>query len=214
METAAAQPEATAKPEEKAQVAAQQAPEQKAPESKTPENDPNWLKSRLESAEKSAAKKLLESLGVQSLEDAKAAIERAKQAELEKLSEQERTQKLIQELAPKAQKAEQLLGTVRSYAERELSTLTEVQQGVVKSLAGDDPDAILRTIGVLRPTWATAAEKPAQPASTSNASPAPPAVTTNSPEDAKAVYGRLQKTDPFAAAEYLLTHRREIYGAQ
>lgn len=186
--------------------------QQSAAPDAAPETEPTWLKSRLEQAKTAAQKDLLKSLGLEKPDDIKAALAKLKTLEDEKLTEQEKTTRRLAELEPKANRASQLEATVKQYAERELSGLSELQRAAVASLAGDDHARVLSAIETLKPTWASAtpAAEPPKPASTTAAAPPPAPAGTTSQVDHKAEYSRLCKSNPFEAARYFNENSRHI----
>jgi len=197
-----------------------------------PEKDENWLKGRLDQAKKSGQKELLKSLGVEKPEDVKAALDRLKVLDEEKLTTEQKTAAKLAELEPKASRAAALEATVKGYADRELAGLSELQRAAVTNLAGEDPERVLKTIESLRPTWGASGATGAAGAqgatgatgstgatgatgstgaSTTAAGKAPGAITnTESPVDHKAVYADLLKTNPFAAPRYYDAHSKAI----
>lgn len=177
-------------------------------------NDASWIKPRLEREAAAAEARILKSLGVSSVDEAKAKFADAQKVLDAQLSEQERQNKRLAELEPTAARVGALEATVREYADRELAGLTDLQRASVASLAGDDPAKILKALEVLRPTWAAAKppEAPQQkPDTTSAAAPTPPAAKREH-VDHKAVFAELQKSNPFAAAQYIQRHARAIVG--
>src|SRR6478752_580278 len=117
---------------------------------KDPEAQAKWLKGRLEQAKKSGEKELLKSLGVEKPEDVKAALDRLKTIDAEKLTADERTAAKLKELEPQAARAATLETTVKGYAEKEFGELTDEQKAAVTRLAGEDPAKVLDTIATLR----------------------------------------------------------------
>lgn len=192
-----------------------------------PEKDENWLKGRLDQAKKSGQKELLKSLGVDKPEDVKAALDRLKVLDEEKLTTEQKTAAKLAELEPKASRAVALEATVKAYADKELAGLSELQRAAVTNLAGEDPERVLKTIESLRPTWGASAGAAgavetsgstgstgatgSAGASTTAAGKAPGAITnTESPVDHKAVYAGLLKTNPFEAPRYYDAHSKAI----
>jgi hypothetical protein len=176
------------------------------------EAEPPWLKGRLEQARTSAQKDFLKSIGVDKPEDVTAALAKLKTLEYEKLSEAEKTTRRLAELEPRANRAGELEATVKAYADRELSGLSDLQRAAVASLAGEDPAKVLRAIESLKPTWAAAPVATAAPvpASTSAASPQPAAAGSTSQIDHKAEFARLRKENPFEAPRYFAEHSKHI----
>lgn len=187
--------------------------------------EPEWLPQRLERAKASAQSDLLRSLGVQSVDDAKALVEAARKLENERKTEAERFAEKLAALEPRAKQAEDYARKLGAYADAELSKLSEAQRAAVLGIVGDDKTRVLDTIEVLRPTWAVAPpvapqqQAPAQvaapqrppPASTSGATVHPSGAISPQQVDHRAEYERIKATHPVAAALYLVEHSTEIY---
>ena len=103
--------------------------------------EPDWFKRRLEQHERSITKKLLGAVGVEKLEDAKAAVVKARELEEAQKSEIEKANAKAAALAPKAQRADVLEAIVAERVTRELSALTPEQKQAVLTGAGEDPAA-------------------------------------------------------------------------
>lgn len=187
-----------------------------------PEQDPEWFKNRLGQAKKTAEKELLKSFGFEKPEDAKAALDRLKALDAEKLTAEERNAAKLKELEPQAARAATLETTLKGYAEKEFGELSDEQKAAVTRLAGEDPAKVLDTIATLRPTWAAkaaaaagatgAASTETQGASTTSAGKQPAGTSTTSGVDHKAEYQRLKTTNPILAAEYRQAHGKELNG--
>lgn len=177
-------------------------------------NKPPWLDDRLARAEKSARDALLADLGVTDQAAAKAAIAAAKAAADASKTAEQRAADATAEAAQQRREAERLLAITTEHASRMMFVLTAEQQKAVKDIAGDDPAAQLRAIGVLGPTWAkdaaaTAATAPAAPVAPVTTGPganAPAGAAPGSPPDHRAVYTTMRETNPFAAAAYGLSN--------
>jgi hypothetical protein len=117
------------------------------------------LKARLEEERQKGARKAEESiaktLGV-SVDEARAAIEKARALEAEKLSELEKRDLAIKDLTPKAQRAAELEAVVLAQSTAAMAALSESQRAAVQAVAGDDPVRVLSTIQAMRPTWESA----------------------------------------------------------
>lgn len=195
-----------------------------APPIAPPEKDPEWLNKRVAQAKTNAQAELLRTLGVTSLDDAKAAVAAAQaKADADKTIAQKAADA---ELALKAAREQNtaLTASIATYATAQLATLTEPQKAAVTAIAGDDPAKQLTAIEALRPTWAVApapvapaGTPPATPAGAAPATPAVPPTDTapgqtapkqnsTSPADPKAVYAEIKKTNPVVAARYALVH--------
>lgn len=179
------------------------------PAAQPPGEEPGWLKPRLEQAQRAAQADLLKSLGAEKPEDLAAKLKRLDELETASLTEQERIQKQLADLTPRAQRAESLEATVKQYATRELAGLTEAQQNAVKVLAGEDPSRVLTAIEQLKPTWVATPAPAAPPANTAPPAAAP-AAATGSPVDHKAEFERLKQTNPFEAARYRIEHAQHL----
>lgn len=180
------------------------------------DEQPNWLPMRLEQAKRSATGEVLKALGVDNVEAAKAAIDKARAIEEQSKSELQRLNERLAALEPAATKAKSLEERLSRSADAELAKLTEQQRAAVLAIAKDDKTAALDTIEALRPTWAAlaapavAAPLPA-PAKTTAAPAAPPASTTSATTDHRAVYESMKAENPLAAALYLDAHARQIF---
>ncbi len=185
---------------------APQAPAQAGKPAAAPDQDPEWIGPRLERERA----KILKNLGVQSLEDAKKAVDAAKAAEDAKKSAAEKAAELELSLKSKTAEAQAMAEALGAYAKSQMGALTEAQRNAVAAVAGEDPAKQLKTIEALRPTWASAAAPaaPAAPPPPKDTAPAPAApkegAATSTPPDAKAIHEELQKTNPVLAARYAL----------
>jgi len=186
---------------------------------------PDWLNGRIAQAKQSERADLLKSLGVNTPEEAKAAIDAAKKvADANKTAEQRATDLGVQ-LAAEQAKTKQYEATLVARAKNELATLTEPQRLAVEALAGDDAGAQLLAIDTLRPTWGGAsapvaapvagAPRVAAPASTT-AAPAAPAtnIVPPTPTDHAAVYDELKTRNPMAAANFYSAYHDQIAAAR
>jgi len=119
------------------------------------------LKARLEEERQKGARKaeeaLAKELGV-SVADAKAALEKMRALEQERMSDLEKRDAAIKALEPKAQRAAELEAIVTAQANAAIADLDEAKRAAVTAIAGDDPARVLQTIAALRPTWATVAQ--------------------------------------------------------
>lgn len=191
---------------------------------------PKWVAARLEQAKRVAAADVLRTIGAETPEAAKAAVERAKAAADAEKSAADRAAEATQRAATLQKERDDLHSTVGVYAAAQLSALTAEQRAAVTALAGDNPAAQLRTIDALRPTWAVvapppppvvAAPPPAPPPPAPLAAPANTAAPTNAPAaspppaatDHLAVLKNLETTNPIRAARYRTTYAGEIEAA-
>lgn len=176
------------------------------PDAKPEVKDPNWLPARLERERRS----MLKDLGVEKVDDAKAAI-----AELRKIRDAEKTEteRLRSELAAaseKAKRSDYLEGVLALKAKSELATLTDAQREAVLGIAPEDSGAQLKAIETLRPTWSqqvAAMVAPKAPAANTAPVAKAPQATAPEAENVLNTYERLRKLDPFAAANFRLANR-------
>ena len=199
------------------QTPAGEAPKPHVPASALPDDA---LKSRLEAAKATGRNELLRELGVTDPAQLKTALASIAAAEEARKTETEK----FAELSTKEKQAQARLAVldqaVASVWEAESVKLTPEQSKAVTDIAGDDVAMRVRTLNVLRATWATppalAAQTPsATPQTLASTAPSAgaPAPTTTSQTNHKAHYEELQKTNPIQAARYLQSHEREIFPA-
>jgi TolA-binding protein len=186
-----------------------------------PTEPPNWLPMRLEQAKRSALAEAQKALGVESLEQAKALIEKAKTLEEQRKSDVEKLTERVTSLEPKASRASALEERLGRMADAALAGLTEAQRAAVLAIAKDDKTAALDTIEALRPTWAAlaapAAAPPAPlpaPAKTTAATAAPATTGPSAGTDYRATYEAMKAENPLAAAQFLNLHSRQIFPGQ
>ena len=174
---------------------------------------PEALKQRLDQAKHSGQTELLASWGVTDPAQVKAYIDGARAAEEAKKSNEQR----IAEQSVKLTAYEEGLAVaVETFG----ATIKPEQKAAVDAIAGTDKALWLKTYRALAPTWIAAAPSiPAAPPAVPPVAPAtgaalatapqvPPAPPPNgtppvSPPNHKEVYERIQKTNPFAASQYL-----------
>ena len=180
-----------------------------------PTEPPNWLPMRLEQAKRSALAEAQKALGVESLEQAKALIEKAKTLEEQRKSDVEKLTERVTSLEPKASRASALEERLGRMADAALAGLTEAQRAAVLAIAKDDKTAALDTIEALRPTWAAMAPAPPAPlpapAKTTAATAAPPAIAPTAVTNHRATYDALKAENPLAAAQYLNAYAKQIF---
>lgn len=193
---------------------------------------PKWVAARLEQAKRVAATEVLRSIGAETPEQAKAAVERAKAAADAEKSAADKAAEATARAALLQKERDDLHSTVGVYAAAQLSALTAEQRAAVVALAGDSPAAQLRTLDALRPTWTAAppagnappvATSPpvappapaplAAPANTAPPQGAPPAGAPPAQVDHLAVLKTLETTNPIRAARYRTTYASEIEAA-
>jgi hypothetical protein len=182
-----------------------------APAPKREDGTPDWLPDRLQRAEQAAVTKALSTLGVKTLDEAKAVIEAAKKAEDAQKTEAQRTQERLAALEPEAQAAKAYRERLERFADAELGKLSEPQRAAVLRLADGDKAKALDAIEALRPTWQTAPPPaPPPPPATTAPPPTAPSSTAPSAVNVKEQYRALREKNPFAAAELLARHYRDI----
>lgn len=189
---------------------------------------PKWVAARLEQAKRVAATEVLRSIGAETPEQAKAAVERAKAAADAEKSAADKAAEATARAALLQKERDDLHSTVGVYAAAQLSALTAEQRAAVVALAGDSPAAQLRTLDALRPTWTAAlpagnapppvapapvAAPLAAPANTAPPQGAPPAGAPPAQVDHLAVLKTLETTNPIRAARYRTTYASEIEAA-
>lgn len=184
--------------------------------------EPDWLNGRIAQAKTNAVADLVKSLGVASVDEAKAAVEASRAAADAKKSVEQKNAEINTALAVERERASGYEAIIKARAAAELATLTPEQRAAVEALAGDDVGSQLVAIDTLRPTWSKAtataptapAPKPA-PASTTGATGAPAANAGPAPQiDHAAVYDDLKVRNPMFAAHYQERHAAEITAAR
>ena len=131
----------------------------------TQENkEPEWLKPRLEQAERATERKVLERLGVTDFESATKAISEAKAAAEANKTAAEKAAELAAKLATTQSEAERLATATREHADTMLGVLSAEKQAAIKAVAGEDAAKQLAAIKALSPTWAK--QEPAKPVNT------------------------------------------------
>ena len=190
---------------------------------------PKWVAARLEQAKRVAATEVLRSIGAETPEQAKLAVERAKAAADAEKSAADKAAEATARASALQKERDDLHSTVGVYAAAQLASLSSEQRAAVVALAGDNPAAQLRTLDALRPTWTAATALPpvsaapppapppapplAMPANTAPPQGAPPASTPPAQVDHLAVLKTLETTNPIRAARYRTTHAVEIEAA-
>ena len=175
---------------------------------------PEALNQRLERERR----KILSDLGVENVDDVKKALAEYKAAQDAKKAESELWAEKLAAYEKQVAQLSALQSVVSERARYELEQLTDEQRAAVRALSGDDEAAALRAITALRPTWQRG-EQVAQPSTvpeplSTSAKASAPADTTHSPPDRRAEWESLKRTNPVAAANYLLRHRTEIFPSQ
>lgn len=179
---------------------------------------PEALKARLEAAEASGQRKLLESLGIKEAAELKTLIdEKHKRDEAAKSLEQRAAEQATALEAERARGAA-LIATIKARADVEIAALTDAQRAAVAAIAGDDASKQLAAIDALKPTWgsqsAPAVQAPSAPAAQSTTTPrasAPAEAGTVAMADARATFERLKVENPFAAAQFARRHAGSLF---
>ena len=121
-------------------------PEPVAPEPAAPA-DPDWLPARLERAEKSATNKLLGTLGVDSVDSAKALLEEAARLKAEQMTEAQRA--AAEAEAARTEAAElraALAARDLADAKRDILAKAHLDASLADILRGDDPDSFAESV--------------------------------------------------------------------
>lgn len=185
------------------------------PKAEQPKANPDTVsmpKSAFDARLEQAKRSMLTELGVESVDVVKAALATAKAAEEAKKSDAQKLAEFEAKYASTAASVEALTKTVASYAQSQMSGLSESQKAAVISIAGNDPAKQLSTIDALKPTWVAAPVEAVQaPAIANSAPPRKSAPSDNgspnvAPVDHVAVHADLVKTNPVVAARYALAH--------
>jgi hypothetical protein len=178
------------------------------------------LIARIAAAKKTGQSELLSKLGLSSEEELASAIASHKAAQEAAKTEQQKAVERDVELQKTKAQLSEYQAAIEATWNSESVKLTTEQLAAVTEVAGDNPAARVRVLGVMRKTWAATPTAPtaaptttttAAPVSTMPAGTAPAATGTTSPTDHKAEYDRLQKQNPIKAASYMQRHAREIF---
>lgn len=177
------------------------------------------LAKRLEEERASARTRLLKELGYEKAEDLKGALAKAKSIEDASLTEQQRTAKLLEELTPKAKRADTLSATLTKFLAAEEAAIPEAKRGLLDlAPLSDNPEARLEWIATAkaRGLFTDAAPQPpalpppAKPATTlAPSGPATPKApgTLTAYEQHQAL---VKSGQTLRAAAYAQLHAREI----
>ncbi len=175
--------------------------------------DPAWLAKRLERARLS----VLAEMGVENVDNAKAALADLKKRRESEMSETERLVARNAELEASAKVADEYRAAVTERAAAALAGLTPEQREFVEESANGDPLRTLRLADKARAafqvTAAPAAKPVPAPASTSAASPGPTPASAQSANHL-ATWESLKASNPVLAAHYLSAHTVEISEAR
>jgi hypothetical protein len=190
--------------------------------------EPAWLPERLARAAETASKKILQDLGVSSVDDLKTIVKTAKEADDAKKSLTDKYADTTKTLDTTSKQLEEANSVIKARAEAEFTSLTKEQQEAVTAIAGDNHAARLKAITALSPTWTkpaaapatTPAEKPPlqAPGNTSTQGVKPPATPPAPPstDDAAilAKYEELHKSNPVLAAGYMTQNYQALLRAR
>lgn len=187
-------------------------------------SSPDAFKARLAEERSTAERALYKALGVKGADDIKTALGELKTLRDAQLSEQERANKAIAELTPKAQRAEALEQSLRSYLANEEAAIPDDKRGLLDlAPSADSPEARLSWIAAAKakglfsaaaaPVAAIAEQRPAKPATTM--APSGPNVTTTA---AKTPYQQYQDIlasgNRILAAQFRQQHAKAIEATQ
>jgi len=144
------------------------------------------LKRRLDQSRASALADFIKGLGVTDEAALKAAVNDHKRLELEKMSDLEKRDAQIKDLAPKAARAAELEAIVKAVAEEQAAGLTDTMRAAVDQLAGDDPARRIAAIKAFRSALPAAplvapAPTPVAPPAAAPKPPIQPGATTAPP---------------------------------
>jgi hypothetical protein len=179
-----------------------------------PADADKWLPARL-ARERNA---LLKKFGVDSEEQLTERLKKAKELEDAQLSEQERTQRLLAELTPKAQEADELRALLSASVDTQFNALPEAARNAIDAVANGDPRERIKLIGVMQAAGLGAAPTPpvntappvAPPVSAGNAGTPPPR-----PSGVQSMFEQWEAiTDPVARTLFYRVHSREIEGSR
>lgn len=190
----------------------------------TQSQEPSWLPDRLARAAEAAEKKRLQELGVPSFEELSKIVKAAKEAADANKSLTDRYAETTSTLTNAQKQLESANAVIKARADSEFAALTPEQQNAVTAIAGDDYVGRLKAITALSPTWVKAAEtaapaKPpvAAPANSTPIAPKPPATPPPATTDDAAIlssYENLQKTNPVAAAGFMMQNFQALQRAR
>ena len=179
------------------------------------------FKARIAEAQNAGGSKAFKDLGFKDAAEARAALDELKKLKDAQLSEQERTKKQIDELAPKAQRADELEQTVKALLEVEEKAIPDDKRGLLDlAPPATQPDKRLAWIASAKgkglfasapAAAASAASAPREPKpATTIAPPGPTAPQPAGTLTPKQQYLALKKTSPNAAAIFYRSNRAAI----
>lgn len=172
----------------------------------TQKDDPAWLAKRLEEARSVERKRAnaeldarLKTLGAASLDDLQAKIAKLGALETERLTDAEKIQRQLEELTPKAERADRLQKIFSSVVESKFNALSDKQREAIDSRANGDPEKRWEFIEMMQAAGAFAAPEP-RPANTAPLGAPLPPNSPVLPQTAREKRDELAKRDPISAA--------------
>lgn len=162
---------------------------------------PPWLPERLKQARATERKTLLSEFGVDDPAKLKEKLQKLDKLETDKLSDQERVEKLIKELSPKAEQAERLQTLFSSVVESRFSGLPDKQREAIDAVASGNAEKrwelmqVMESAGLLAPA-------PAQPRPAQTAPAAPPAPVPATPQTPFTKWQDMKSRDSVAASVF------------
>ncbi len=176
------------------------------PAIKPNDSEPAWLPGRLSQAARSAETKLFSQYGVKDADELAKKLKRLDDLETERLSESEKTQKLIQELRPKAERAAQVESLLNGLVESQFNALPEATRAAIDAVASGNAEERLKLMRVVQAAGLASGNAP--PA-TPPAPVKPPPANTAPPANAPPPAATRSKYDEYAAITNPL--QRSIY---
>jgi hypothetical protein len=149
-----------------------------------PNEEPAWLPGRLNQAARSAETKLFAQYKVKDATELESKLKRLDELENERLSESERTQKLLGELKPKAERAAQVEALLGSLVESQFSALPEATRTAIDAVANGNPEERLKLMRVVQAAGLAAPGAPVVPPAPVRPPPANTAPPANPPPPA------------------------------
>ena len=171
------------------------------------------LKARLDEERSKAKAALLKEFGYESQADLKAVLAAAKAKQDAELTETQRLAKALDDLKPRAERADKLERSLAALVEAQFSALPEKAREAIDGVANGNPEERLRMMEVFRQSGllsASAAASTAPPAAapvTTTPGPAPRPAAMQTPWDK---YQELQKRNPLLASAFFQANRAAI----
>lgn len=197
-----------------------QTSESKPSQASTSQVDQAWLQEQIEKASRLERDKLVKQLGYSSFEEAKKSAKEIRELQESQKSELEKLQARAQALDEYKAKSEKYEQALAEYAEDALASLSKEHKKIVISIAGDNPQAQLRTLeqlrkgGLLKTEEVTPVQSEETQTSTSSSATTKMLLTTSvphtTPKAATKVHEspierleQLYRTNPMAAGSYV-----------